>query len=78
MKRYTILDALPKFYHCLYENSNHDNAVLIMELLGRSLDYIWEQGYKKRFSIKTTMMIGLQIVIINLLLSGWGFFFFFL
>lgn len=54
-----ILAAVPKFYDCLYDKNG--TAVLIMEVLGRSLGYLVKK-LDDKFTPKTVLMIGLQLV----------------
>lgn len=50
--------GIPQFFD--YFHNYHGKAILVIELLGKSLDSLLDS--KKKFSIKTSMMIGLQVV----------------
>lgn len=50
--------GIPHFFD--YFHNYNGKAVLVIELLGKSLDSLLKS--KKTFSIKTSMMIGLRIV----------------
>lgn len=63
---FTLSAGIPHFFD--YFPNSHGKAILVIELLGKSLDSLLES--KKKFSIKTSMMIGLQVVCISAYVPG--------
>lgn len=53
--------GIPEFFWFGYEG---ENAVLVMELLGLSIDDLFNQ-YNNKFSIKTVLMLAIEMVILN-------------
>lgn len=52
-------ENIPKFYHYFPQNDEREE-IIVTELLGRNLETLLQKY--KRFSIVTSMKIGLQVV----------------
>ena len=50
--------------------TNNDYNILIMELVGHSLENLF-QSQNRKFSLKTSLMLGIFIVILNPITSQW-------
>lgn len=50
--------GIPKVY---WWGTEHDYNILVMDLLGPSLDALFAKA-KHRFSLKTVLMLGIQLV----------------
>lgn len=59
----TSAEGIPRIY---YSDTIHQHTALVMELLGQSLETLFNKC-NRRFSVKTTAMIALQLVSISLL-----------
>lgn len=57
-----IVENIPKFYHCFPENDKK-GVMIVTELLGDNLENLLKKF--TRFSVATTMKIGLHVVCIK-------------
>ena len=54
----TSTEGIPRIYH---SDTVYQHTVLVMELLGPSLETLFNKC-RRRFSVKTTAMIAIQLV----------------
>ena len=53
-------EGIPRVY---FYHEDENNNYMVMDLLGKSIEYLFNKN--RTLSLKTTMMIGMQMVIIN-------------
>lgn len=60
-KLYKIFDGAQGIPHMYYYGQNGDYNVLVLDLLGPSLEDLYEYC-RRKFSLKTTLMLAIQMI----------------